>query len=161
MEHQRVKKDFEKNASEFNLIKEQKEKLAQELQVGKDVAILLDILTHSYTYRQTLGHTHPPTQTHTHTNTQEAESIIDELKEQVDDALGAEEMVEKLTDQNLELEEKIERLNETVADLEALRDLSEEQEELRLEVEHEIREELDMSLNSVRQVGTGRRVGED
>ena len=70
-------------------------------------------------------------------------------------------MVEKLTDQNLELEEKIERLNETVADLEALRDLSEEQEELRLEVEHDLREELDMSLNSVRQVGTGRRAGLD
>ena len=63
-------------------------------------------------------------------------------------------MVEKLTDQNLELEEKIEQLNETVADLEALRDLSEEQEELRMEVEHDLREELDMSLNSVRQVRT-------
>ena len=61
-------------------------------------------------------------------------------------------MVEKLTDQNLELEEKIEQLNETVADLEALRDLSEEQEELRMEVEHDLREELDMSLNNVRQV---------
>ena len=34
LEHQRVKKDFEKNATELNLIKEQKEKLAQELQVG-------------------------------------------------------------------------------------------------------------------------------
>lgn len=84
---------------------------------------------------------------------QEADAIIDELKEQVDAALGAEEMVEKLTDTNLELEEKLEALNETVADLEALRDLSEEQEELRMEVEHELREELDMSLNGVRQVG--------
>ena len=60
--------------------------------------------------------------------------------------------MEKLTDKNLDLEEKIEQLNETVADLEALRDLSEEQEELRMEVEHDLREELDMSLNSVRQV---------
>ena len=104
--------------------------------------------------------THTPVCTHTtctpliHSHSQEAEAIIDELKEQVDDALGAEEMVEKLTDQNLDLEEKIEQLNETVADLEALRDLSEEQEELRLEVEHDLREELDMSLNSVRQVRT-------
>ena len=62
-------------------------------------------------------------------------------------------MVEKLTDTNLELEEKMEALNDTVADLEALRDLSEEQEELRMEVEHDLREELDLSLNSVRQVG--------
>lgn len=60
--------------------------------------------------------------------------------------------MEKLTDTNLELEEKIEVLTETVTDLEALRDLSEEQEELRMEVEHDLREELDMSLNSVRQV---------
>ena len=36
---------------------------------------------------------------------------------QVDAALGAEEMVEKLTDKNLELEEKIEQLSETVTDL--------------------------------------------
>ncbi len=68
-------------------------------------------------------------------------------------ALGAEEMVEKLTDTNLELEGKIEALNETVTDLEALRDLSEEQEELRMEVEHDLREELDMNLNSIRHVG--------
>ena len=46
---------------------------------------------------------------------------------------------------------------------EALRDLSEEQEELRMEVEHELREEVDMSLNSVRQVrrGGGRGRGEE
>lgn len=71
----------------------------------------------------------------------------------MDAALGAEEMVEKLTDTNLELEGKMEAMSETEADLEALRDLSEEQEELRMEVEHDLREELDMSLNSVRQVG--------
>ena len=61
--------------------------------------------------------------------------------------------MEKLTDTNLELEERIEVLTETVTDLEALRDLSEEQEELRMEVEHDLREELDMKLNSIRQVG--------
>ena len=32
-------------------------------------------------------------------------------------ALGAEEMVEKLTDKNLELEEKVETLEESVQDL--------------------------------------------
>ena len=35
-------------------------------------------------------------------------------------ALGAEEMVEKLTDKNLDLEEKIEQLEETVQDLVSL-----------------------------------------
>ncbi len=70
----------------------------------------------------------------------------------MDIALGAEEMVEKLTDTNLELEEQLNTVTDTVTDLEALRDLSEEQEELRMEVEHELREELDLSLNSTRQV---------
>ena len=38
-------------------------------------------------------------------------------------ALGAEEMVEKLTDKNLDLEEKIEQLEETVQDLVRLFDV--------------------------------------
>ncbi len=48
---------------------------------------------------------------------QEAQEIIDELQEQVDAALGAEEMVEKLTDKNLEQEETIQKLNDNVTDL--------------------------------------------
>ena len=40
-----------------------------------------------------------------------------QFRVQVDMALGAEEMVEKLTDKNLDLEEKIEQLEETVQDL--------------------------------------------
>jgi len=79
----------------------------------------------------------------------------------VDAALGAEEMVEKLTDNNLELEEKLAAMAETVVDLEMLRDLSEEQEEIRMEVEHDLREELDMSLNGVRQVGDSIMVGRE
>ena len=71
---------------------------------------------------------------------------------QVDAALGAEEMVEKLTDRNLQLEERVNQLTDTVNDLEALKELSDQQEELRTEVEHDLREELDMSLNTVRQV---------
>ena len=61
-------------------------------------------------------------------------------------------MVEKLTDKNLQLEERIETLEETVSDLEALRDIAEEQEELRVELEHDMREELDMELNKTREV---------
>lgn len=60
--------------------------------------------------------------------------------------------MEKLTDTNLELEEKMAALTEQVTDLEALRDLSEEQEELRMEVEHDLREELDMTQNNIRHV---------
>ena len=48
---------------------------------------------------------------------QEAENIIDELKEQVDASLGAEEMVETLTEKKLDLEEKVTELQEQVDDL--------------------------------------------
>jgi len=82
---------------------------------------------------------------------QHAECQIDELKEQVDLALGAEEMVEKLTDKNLEQEEQIENLEETIADLEALRELNEELEESHVQTEHDLREELDMADNKIRE----------
>lgn len=45
------------------------------------------------------------------------EKQISELKEQVDAALGAEEMVENLTDRNLTLEEDNRELHEIVEDL--------------------------------------------
>ncbi len=48
---------------------------------------------------------------------QAADDLLATLKEQVDVAMGAEEMVEKLTDTNLQLEEDIATLKETVADL--------------------------------------------
>ena len=67
-------------------------------------------------------------------------------------------MVEKLTDKNLQLEERIETLEETVSDLEALRDIAEEQEELRVEVEHDMREELDLQLNKTREVGIKKKL---
>lgn len=82
----------------------------------------------------------------------ESENTIDELKEQVDASLGAEEMVEKLTEKMLDLEEKVVELQEQVDDLEALKELGEEQEELRAEMEHELREELDLSYNKSREL---------
>ncbi|XP_032222548.2 dynactin subunit 1 isoform X2 [Nematostella vectensis] len=82
---------------------------------------------------------------------EQLESTLAELKEQVDTALGAEEMVETLTDKNLELEEELKTLRDTVSDLEALRDLNEELEETHLQTEQDLREELDMTSNKVRE----------
>lgn len=48
---------------------------------------------------------------------QASDDLLATLKEQVDVAMGAEEMVEKLTDTNLQLEEEIATLKETVNDL--------------------------------------------
>ena len=60
-----------------------------------------------------------------------------------------EKMVEKMTDEKLQLEKRIEILEETVSDHEALRGMAEEQEEVIVELEHEMREELDMQLREV------------
>ncbi|XP_043111416.1 dynactin subunit 1 isoform X2 [Puntigrus tetrazona] len=80
-----------------------------------------------------------------------AEKTIDELKEQVDAALGAEEMVEMLTDRNLDLEEKVRELRETVTDLEAINEMNDELQENARETELELREQLDLSAASIRE----------
>ncbi|XP_013781002.1 dynactin subunit 1-like isoform X2 [Limulus polyphemus] len=73
------------------------------------------------------------------------EKQMRELKEQVDAALGAEEMVEQLTEKNLELEEKIRELQETVDDLEKLQDINDQLQESARETELELREEVDLA----------------
>ncbi|XP_062852078.1 dynactin subunit 1 isoform X2 [Trichomycterus rosablanca] len=80
-----------------------------------------------------------------------AERTIDELKEQVDAALGAEEMVETLTERNLDLEEKVRELKEAVTDLEAINEMNDELQENARETELELREQLDLSAASVRE----------
>ncbi|XDV50134.1 hypothetical protein PO909_019240 [Leuciscus waleckii] len=80
-----------------------------------------------------------------------AEKTIDELKEQVDAALGAEEMVEMLTERNLDLEEKVRELKETVADLEAINEMNDELQENARETELELREQLDLGGANVRE----------
>ncbi|XP_077586851.1 dynactin subunit 1-like isoform X2 [Stigmatopora nigra] len=79
------------------------------------------------------------------------EKIVDELKEQVDTALGSEEMLETLTERNLDLEEKVRELRETVTDLEAINEMNDELAENGRETELELRELLDMSGARVRE----------
>lgn len=71
---------------------------------------------------------------------------------QVDASLGAEEMVEKLTDKNLALEERVETLEEEKADLESMNEMNEELQENAREVELDLREQLDMSKSASNQV---------
>ncbi|KAK1889640.1 Dynactin subunit 1 [Dissostichus eleginoides] len=81
----------------------------------------------------------------------QAEAIVDELKEQVDAALGSEEMVETLTERNLDLEEKVRELRETVTDLEAINEMNDELQENGRETEMELREHVDLSGAKVRE----------
>ncbi|XP_037504119.1 dynactin subunit 1 [Rhipicephalus sanguineus] len=87
---------------------------------------------------------------------QQAECSITELQDQLDMALGAEEMVEHLTEKNLDLEETVRDLREAVDDMEKLHDLNEELLQQARETELELREEL--SHAQVRLADSHRRV---
>ncbi|XP_074029594.1 dynactin subunit 1 isoform X2 [Leptinotarsa decemlineata] len=82
---------------------------------------------------------------------EEMEQQIADLQEQVDAALGAEEMVVILSDQKLTLEEKVVQLMEEVSELEALQDMNDQLVESNAELEADLREELDMALAATRE----------
>lgn len=71
-----------------------------------------------------------------------AEIQIEDLKAQLDDALGAEEMLVQLTERNLMLGEKIEEMRITIEDLEALQELNDELEENHIDTERSLQEDL-------------------
>lgn len=71
---------------------------------------------------------------------------------QIDAALGAEEMVEKLTEKNLSLEEKVRELQEMVDDLEKMQELNDELQETARESEQDLREEIEIANSKVMHV---------
>ncbi|KAF5376572.1 hypothetical protein D9757_008269 [Collybiopsis confluens] len=79
----------------------------------------------------------------TQTKLSTADTQVEHLKVQLDDALGAEDMLVTLTERNLVLGEKIEEMRITIEDLEALKELSDELEENHVETEKALTEEID------------------
>ncbi|KAG6889336.1 hypothetical protein C0995_001744 [Termitomyces sp. Mi166 len=80
-----------------------------------------------------------------------AEVQIEDLKLQLDDALGAEEMLVQLTERNLVLGEKIEEMRITIEDLEALKELNDELEENHAETEKQLNEDLNQKDAQIQQ----------
>ncbi|XP_031635957.1 dynactin subunit 1 isoform X2 [Contarinia nasturtii] len=74
----------------------------------------------------------------------ELETQLIDLHEQVDAALGADEMVEQLAEKKMELEDKVKLLEEEIRELEALEEVHEQLVESSHENEMDLREELDM-----------------
>nr|KIR89490.1 dynactin 1 [Cryptococcus tetragattii IND107] len=72
-----------------------------------------------------------------------AESQVEDLKQQLDDALGAEDMLEQLTERNLQMGERIEEMRQTIEDLEAIKELNDELEEGHVETEKQLNEEIE------------------
>lgn len=85
------------------------------------------------------------------TRIDEMEAQFVDLQEQVDAALGAEEMVEQLADKKMELEDRIKSLEDEVAELEALEEVHEQLVENNHELEMDLREELDLALSAKRE----------
>ncbi|CAF0846668.1 unnamed protein product [Rotaria sordida] len=79
------------------------------------------------------------------------QATIADLTEQVDTCLGAQQMVDILTNKNLSLEDQVRELQETVDNLESLSQMDKEMEENAKEVEHDLRENIDLLHNQLRE----------
>jgi dynactin 1 len=80
-----------------------------------------------------------------------SEALIEDLKQQLDTALSAEDLLEDLTVRNLALTEKIEEMKTTIEDLESLRELNDELEENHLAQERELRDEVEQKDALIRE----------
>ncbi|KAK3829868.1 MAG: dynein associated protein-domain-containing protein [Linnemannia elongata] len=79
-----------------------------------------------------------------------AESQIEDLKQRLDDAIGAEDMIEQLSERNITLGEKIEEMQSAIDDLEALKELNDELEENHSETEKQLQAEINMKDGQLR-----------
>ena len=73
----------------------------------------------------------------------QSEAAVEDLRQQLDDALGAEDIIEELTDRNMSMNEQIEELKATIEDLESLKELNDELEINHVETEKDMQEDLD------------------
>ncbi|KIW06310.1 uncharacterized protein PV09_02775 [Verruconis gallopava] len=80
----------------------------------------------------------------TKTRLLESEAEAEDLREQLEAALGAETMIEQLTEKNLEMTARIEELQNTVEDLENLKELNDEIELSHMEDKKLLQQEIDL-----------------
>ena len=81
--------------------------------------------------------------THTKEKLSQSESTLEELREELDTALGAEEMIEELTAKNMTLTEKMDEMRQTIEDLESLKELNDDLEINHVEIEKQLQDDLD------------------
>ncbi|KAK2020800.1 CAP-Gly domain-containing protein [Colletotrichum zoysiae] len=73
----------------------------------------------------------------------QSEAAVEDLRQQLDNALGAEDMIEELTERNMSMSEQIEELKAVIEDLENLKEINDELEINHVQNEKEMQEELD------------------
>jgi dynactin 1 len=76
-------------------------------------------------------------------NLAQKETAIEDLREQLNNALGAEEMIENLTERNMNLSEEIQELKAVIADLQELKEISDELEINHIQNAKELQQEID------------------
>ncbi|KAK6002396.1 hypothetical protein QM012_002034 [Aureobasidium pullulans] len=77
------------------------------------------------------------------------EADLDDIRQQLDAAMGAEDMIEELTDRNMAMQEKIDDLELVIEDLESLKELNDELEINHVEAEKQMQEEIDFKDNII------------
>ena len=73
----------------------------------------------------------------------QTEAAVEDLRQQLDNALGAEDMIEELTERNMSMNEEIEELKVAIEDLENLKELNDELEINHIETEKDMQEDID------------------
>ncbi|KAI1171323.1 dynactin [Nemania sp. FL0916] len=79
----------------------------------------------------------------------ESELRAEDLRQQLDDNLGAESMVEQLSYEKLQQSEQLQELRAVIEDLEALKEINDELEVNHVQNEREMQEELDFKDNII------------
>lgn len=73
----------------------------------------------------------------------QSEAITEDLRQQLEIALGAEEMIEELAEKNLSLNQKVEKLEADIEELESLKEISDEIEMNHTATEKQMQDEID------------------
>ena len=77
----------------------------------------------------------------------QTDAHLEDLRQQLDNALGAEDMIEELAQKNLLLNEQMDDLRTTIEELESLRELNDELEINHVETEKQLQDEIDYQEN--------------
>ena len=80
---------------------------------------------------------------HTKESLAQSEAIAEDLRQQLEIALGAEEMIEELAEKNLTLSQRVEKLETDIEELENLKEISDEIEMNHTETEKQMQDEID------------------
>ncbi|KID75849.1 Dynactin, isoform [Metarhizium brunneum] len=91
-----------------------------------------------------------------------SEQVVEQLKEQLNDALGAQSMIEELSEQNMDMSSMIEKLKLEITELETLKEIDDELEANHVQLEKQMQEELDIrdTIISEQVQRAGRQQGE-